>query len=54
MTDICKCISKRLPDYAPEMTNDELHGYIGILFILEVTKNRNVDITEIWPPNSID
>ena len=35
------------------MTKDELHGYIGVLFILEVTKNRNVDITEIWFPNSM-
>ena len=49
---ICECTNKRLPDDKPEITEDQLLSYIGVLLILGVTKKRNVDISEIWSPNS--
>ena len=53
VTHICECSNKRLPDDVPEITNDELLSYMGILIILGVTKKRNVDISEIWCPDSM-
>ena len=54
VTHVCKCTNKRLPDNVLEIANDEMIVYIGILLILGITKKENVDITEIWSPNSMN
>lgn len=47
------CTNKRLEDDIPEVTENEIWGFISILLILGVTKKRNVMIQEIWSPTSL-
>ncbi len=47
------CTNHRLPDDVPEVTDNEITGYIGILIILGLTKKRNIDVDQIWSPSSI-
>jgi len=50
---ILECTNKRLPCDCETITDEEFLGFIGILYMLGVTKRRFVSVNEIWNPNSL-
>ena len=52
VTNIVQCTNKRIAEDTKDVTETEIRGFIGLLLLFGVTKKHDVEISEIFNPNS--